>query len=517
MNLEITHSFIAEVQIGEFNTLEKFYVASNAAEDILASETAKRLRCLKVGYRVLNVAVSEEFPKVPQIKVKIHINPNVRPVIQKYRRVPLAVESKIEEKVKELLQVGIIERLEGPTEWLSPVIPIIKKDGNIRFVIDMIMANQAVERNYYPLPSADTLLSTIGGSVKFSKIDFSNAYFHLELEVGSRNITAFITKSGAYRFTRLMMGIKSAPEEFAKAMDLILAGLQGIHIYMDDILVTGKTSDEHDRNLKELLERLKQNNVKISETKSEFGVTEVEFLGHVVTPEGLKPTLDKIETLRRFKPPCSKEEVKSFLGFLTYLSKFIKDLSSLTYPLRKLLKKNEPFLWDEIAQKCFESLKEAITSEAHLVFFDPARKTRLLTDASPVGLGAILMQLVGTEWRPVAYGSKGLTENEMKFGQTEKEALGVVWAVEKYHYFLYGIHFQILTDCKVLKLLFGPRTETNARIKRWAIRLQFYDYEVEYVPGKENIADCLSRMVDFECNKEVRGKTFICHSKINYY
>lgn len=233
---------------------------------------------------------------------------------------------------------------------------------------------------------------------------------------------------------------------------------------------------------------------------------EVVFLGHRINASGVWPTLDKVETLQRFKAPKSKEELKSFLGFLAFMGRFMPNLSDHTYILRKMLKKDVSFDWTGAHQDAFDKIKRLVSKESHLKYFQVERKTRLVTDASPFGLGAILMQQYGDVWMPITYASKGLTPNEQKFGQTEKEALGIVWAVERFHFYLYGIRFQILTDCKVLKLLFGPKSDPSARIQRWALRLSAYDYEIEYLPGKWNFVDALSRMIDFPCNTEVTGE-----------
>lgn len=448
------------------------------------------------------------FPKIPGYQVRVHMRADVKPVVQPYRPVPLALEEKVEMKVQELLELNIIERVPDgtPPQWISPVVPIEKRDKTLRFCIDLRRVNEAVIRSPYPLPSPDYLLATIPPSVKFSVIDFTNAFFHFELDEAARNLTAFITKSGLYRFARLTMGLKCAPEEFTKGMKLtVLKGLTGVIDYIDDLLVHGSTEKEHDENYENVMARLTSLGIQIS-PKSQIGKAEVTFIGHKINSKGIFPTEDKLATLKRFKTPETKDEVKSFLGFLTFLSKFIPNLTDHTLELRRLVVHNTCFVWTTKQQKAFDTIKSLITAESHLRHFEAGRKTRLVTDASPTGIGAVLTQLHRGEWLPVRYISKGLSNCEQKYGQTEREALAVVWAVEKLHYYLFGTRFQLLTDCKVLQLLFGTKSKVNPRIMRWTLRLSVYDFEVVYIKGVDNYADALSRLVDSREENDVSGE-----------
>lgn len=291
-----------------------------------------------------------------------------------------------------------------------------------------------------------------------------------------------------------MFGINCAPELFQKTMEQVLSGCDGCLVFIDDVIVHGSDQKEHDMRLEKVLGKLDAWNVVLNEGKCIYGVSEMKVLGHVLSADGIKPDVDKLESIRRFREPKSGEEVRSFLGLVNYLSKFIPNLATLTYPLRQLTVQNQKFVWGFEQQAAFAKLKEHMSCPTTLGYFDDSARTQLVADASPVGLGAVLIQINEQGPRIIAYASKSLSDVERRYAQIEKEALALVWAVEHFHFYLYGRSFELITDHKPLETIFGPRSKPCARIERWVVRLQSYKATVVYRPGKSNIADPLSRL-----------------------
>ena len=302
-----------------------------------------------------------------------------------------------------------------------------------------------------------------------------------------------------------MFGINCAPELFQKTMEQVLSGCEGCLIFIDDVIVHGSDQEEHNARLKKVLQRLNDWNVALNEGKCMYGVSEMKILGHILSVDGIKPDTDKLESIRRFREPSSGEEVRSFLGLVNYLSKFIPDLATLTYPLRQLTVQKQNFVWGVEQQAAFDKLKEHMTHPTTLGYFDVSDRTQLVADASPVGLGAVLIQINEQGPRVIAYASKSLSDVERRYAQIEKEALALVWAVERFHFYLYGRQFELITDHKPLETIFGSRSRPCARIERWVVRLQSYKATVVYRPGKSNIADPLSRLA---ITSNTIGKTF---------
>lgn len=317
----------------------------------------------------------------------------------------------------------------------------------------------------------------------------------MEISPESREITTFMTRKGLFRYTRLMFGINCAPEIFQKLMEQILNGCEGVMIYIDDVVVHAPTKELHDARLKRIMDRFRQFKVVLNRDKCKFGVTEVNFIGHRLSASGIKPTFDKIEAVKSFREPKSMEETRSFLGLVNYVGKFIPNLATASEPLRQLTKKDANFEWGPKQQEAFEYLKQNLTNEIALGYYNVKSRTQVIADASPVGLGAVLIQFQEIEPRVIAYASRSLTAPEINYAQTEKEALALVWATERFHYFLFGRYFELITDHKALETLFGPKSKPCARIERWVIRLMSYKFKVIYKPGKTNIADPLSRLL----------------------
>ncbi|XP_055306964.1 uncharacterized protein K02A2.6-like [Sitodiplosis mosellana] len=278
-------------------------------------------------------------------------------------------------------------------------------------------------------------------------------------------------------------------------MEQILSGCEGVLIYIDDIVVFASTKELHDLRLRKVFDRIRQFGITLNKTKCKFGVTTVEFYGHILSESGIKPKEDKVKAVKEFRPPKNAEEVRSFIGLVNYVGKFIPNLATISEPLRRLTKKGVRFVWGREQQLAFHAFKDRLADTVTLGYYNIKCRTQLVADASPVGLGAVLTQIQKGENRIIAYASRSLTEPELNYAQTEKEALALVWAVERFTYYLYGREFELITDHKALETLFAPKSKPCARIERWVMRLMSYKFKVIYKPGKTNIADPLSRLL----------------------
>lgn len=401
----------------------------------------------------------------------------------------------MDQKLSELLQQDIIEGpLEGTHGWVSPTVAILKDNGEIRLCNDMRMANKAIIREKYPLPTIEDLLPLLGRAKIFSKLDVKQAYHQVEIAPESRDVTTFITKRGLFRYKRLVFGISSAPEIFQRIFEQILSGCEGVFNFLDDILIWGESREEHDPRVANVLHKLQSFDVLLNEGKCLYGVAKVDFIGHELSAEGVRPAKSKRFAVMNFRAPKNVDELSSFLGLINYVGKFIPNLATVTENLREL-KSQQNFEWNEKHTIEFEALKKALASDTVLGYYDPEARTQLIADASPVGMGAVLIQFSPNGPRIISFASKVLSPAQRRYCQTEKEALALVWGVEKFAFYLYGKEFELITDHKALEIIFGPRARPCARIERWVLRLQTFQFKVIYKPGKSNIADPFSRLL----------------------
>eukprot|EP00731_Ephydatia_muelleri_P035601 Em0140g4a len=301
------------------------------------------------------------------------------------------------------------------------------------------------------------------------------------------------------RYKRLPIGVSSAPALFQRAMDTILQGLPGVVCYQDDILVTGKEIDEHLKNLERVFGRLKEFGLRLRLTKCKFLKESVEYLGHVISRNGICTSPKKIEVIQKAPIPLNVTELRSFLGIVNYYGKFIQSVADLCAPLNELLQKNTPWIWTATCMESFNQLKQALGSAEVLCHYNPSEEISLACDASAHGLGAVLSHHFkdGSE-RPISYASRTLSKAERNYSQIEKEALSIIFGLKKFHQYLYGRKFLLVTDHQPLVKIFGPKTGISSvvagRLQRWALCLAGYQYDIVYKPTqKHGNADGLSR------------------------
>ncbi|VDL65922.1 unnamed protein product, partial [Nippostrongylus brasiliensis] len=457
------------------------------------------IRLLNLNKELFQAGLGRCTTTQAELKFK---NGEPRPKFFRARPVPIALRPKVEAKLEELVQNGTLRRVEH-TEWATPLVVVPKPGGKVRICGDYkVTVNPQLDINQYPLPKPDDLFHMLNGGKKFSKLDLKDAYMQVELKEEFQKYTTINTHKGLFQYTRVPFGIASAPAIFQKIMETTLAGIEGVLIYLDDITVTGPDDRSHLQRLEKVLKRLREAGFRLKREKCEFLKQEMEFLGHVVDANGIRPSPSKLKAMINMPEPKNIKETESYLGMVQYYGKFIPQLATLAAPLNALRRKGVPWKWDEEQRKAFQAIREKLTATETLAHYNPDVPVVLATDASEYGLGAVLYHKYedGTE-KVIAYASRSLTKEERNYAQIEKEALGIVYGVEKFNQFLYGRRFTLLTDHQPLVRIFGPKQGlpiiAAKRLHRWGLRLMVYSFDIEYRKTEDfGNADGLSRLPD---------------------
>ena len=436
--------FVATVTVRNVTVEAEFTVIEGKGQALLGRETATQLNVLCLGEEVRVHVLKQEdifdkykscfegLGKLKDFQLDIPIDQKVKPVAQPMRRVPFNMRDTLEQKLNELVDLDVIERAEGPTPWISPVVVVPKPNGDIRLCVDIRQANGAIVRERHPIPTVDEVLHDLNGCAVFSKLDIKWAFHQVELSETSRPIA---THKGLFRYKRLMFGVSCAPEMYQRVIQHVLEGCDGVRNIHDDIIVHGHTTD-HDKRLEQAMERIQNRGLMLNKEKCKFHMSELEFMGHLLSAQGIWPSQTKVEAVTEARQPESAAEVRSFLGLVNFCARFIPDLAKVSEPLRRLIRKDVHFSWGKEQEVAFNELKKRLAKTETLGYFDSAAKTLVITDSSPVGLGAILVQEQNGEERVICYASRSLTDVEKRYSQTEKEALGIVWACERLDMYL---------------------------------------------------------------------------------
>ena len=403
-----------------------------------------------------------------------------------------------------MLKDGIVEPSRSP--WASPVLLVPKKDGSTRFCVDYRRLNAVTKRDRYPLPQIQDIFDAMGGSTVFSTLDLKSGYWQIPMDKRDREKTAFTCHRGHFQFNRVPFGLTNAPAVFQRAMDGILSPVLGRSalVYIDDIVVFSRSTEEHLEHLREVFTLLRGAGLRLKSTKCEFSRDSVELLGYQVSAKGIAPTSEKTKAIRELPAPRNLKTLRSFLGLANYYRQCMDSYARIAEPLLELTRKGVIFEWTVHRQAAFEALKNLLVSPAVMAYPDVRKPYRLYTDACEYAVGAVLVQTddAGVE-RVIQYVSHQLNNVQRRWATIEKEAYGVVYAITKLRPYLYGSDFVVLTDHKPLRSLF-TKEMANTKIQRWAVLLAEYGANIQYREGRNNVrADMLSRIVSEDATDEI--------------
>ncbi|XP_065074578.1 uncharacterized protein K02A2.6-like [Ochlerotatus camptorhynchus] len=432
-------------------------------------------------------------------KVNLFLKPHAKPVFCSKRPVPFNTIPLVDAELTRLQSLGIITPIDF-SEWATPIVAVRKPNGKVRICADYSTGlNEALEANHYPLPTPEEIFAQLNESTIFSIIDLSDACLQVEVDEESKKLLTINTHRGLFQFNRLAPGVKSAPGTFQRLVDSMIADIPGVRSFLDDAIIFGRTWEEHKASLDKLLQRLEENGFHDKLEKCHFFQTEIRYLGHIIDRNGICPDPEKLQAIASIPAPTNVSEVRSFLGAVNFYGRFVRNIHELRHPLDQLLKKDSKWQWNSDCQRSFEQFKQVLQSDMLLTHYDPKLPIIVAADASSTGIGAVIFHEFSNGYlKAIQHASRSLTPAEKGYGQPEKEAL--IYAVTKFHKYLVGRRFTLLTDHNPLLSIFGSKKgiplHTANRLQRWALMLLNYDFDIRHVSTNDfGCADMLSRLI----------------------
>uniref|UniRef100_A0A674CNJ5 Gypsy retrotransposon integrase-like protein 1 n=1 Tax=Salmo trutta TaxID=8032 RepID=A0A674CNJ5_SALTR len=442
-----------------------------------------------------NRDVFSEVPGRTEVTAHDIVSLPGRKVSMRPYRVPEARQAAIRAETEKMLTAGVIE--ESHSEWSSPIVMVSKPDGSLRFCNDFRKVNEISKFDAYPMPRVDELLEKIGKARYITTLDLTKGYWQIPLTPRAKEKTAFATPDGLFQYTVMPFGLHGAPATFQRLMDKVLKPHQAYAAaYLDDVGIYSPDWESHLPRVQAVLDALRKAGLTANPAKCYVGLEETEYLGYTVGRGLIKPQRKKVEAIREWPKPVNKKQVRAFLGLTGYYRKFIPSYATVAAPLTDMTRARGPNMvkWDERATKAFRTLQEALCCNPVLVVPDFEREFVVQTDASEVGLGAVLSQEVEGVEHPILFLSRKLEPRETNYSVVEKEALAVKWALESLKYYLLGRHFTLISDHAPLTWMHRAK-EKNARVMRWFLSLQPFHFDLKHRAGKEmGNVDGLSRM-----------------------
>jgi len=454
-------------------------------------EKEERITIIPVVREFENVFPGEVpgLPSRREVKFSIDLVPGAGPVsIAPYRMAPAELVE-LKKQIEELLEKQFIRP--SASLWGAPVLLVKKKDGGSRLCVDYRQLNKLTIKNKYPLPRIDDLIDQLHGALVFSKIDLRLGYHQILVKVEDIQKTAFRSRYGHYEYVVMPFGVTNAPALFMDYMNRIFRPFldKFVLVFINDILIYFRMHEEHVEHLRIVLGILREKQLFAKLSKCDFWMREVQFLGHVISAQGITVDLAKVEAMIQWECPKSVTKIRSFVGLAGYYQRFIEGFSKIVAPLTQLTRKDHPFAWTDRCEESFRELKQRLMSASVLVILDVSKPFEVYCDASHQGLGCVLMQ----ERKVVACDSRKLKVHEKNYPTHDLELAAVVFALMIWRHYLYGAQFRVFSEHKSLKYLFDQK-ELNMRQRRWIEFLKDYDFELLYHPGKANVvADALSR------------------------